>query len=91
MKKIVLLIVVAVCSLTGYTTSVAGYIMKEEKEFIQTITNDIKHSHSKGYVLEKKFNEMNTLYILSNNKSTQTWKVADKVNKKVADLGLIKK
>lgn len=36
---------------------------------------------------------MNTLYILSNNKSTQTWKVADKVNKKVADLedlGLIK-
>lgn len=44
-------------------------------------------------MLDKKLDGMNNLYILSYDKSTQTWTVADKVSKRGADLedlGLLK-
>lgn len=53
----------------------------------------IDETNNKGYVLEKKLSGMNNLYILTYDNTSQSWKVANKINKMgtdLVDLGLIK-
>lgn len=54
----------------------------------------INREKQKGFVLEKKLDGMNNLYLLTFDNTTKQWKVSDKVNKMgtdITDLGILKK
>jgi len=148
MKKISLLFLVAMFSLSFFSTNAQAKLTLEEGTYIKVITNDFIKTHninlndyqlfdihevlinkendmskekslisisqgiiqkqnyidcsplfylnktkSKGYVLEKKLNGMNSLYILSYDKPKENWIIVKKTSKMgsdLVDLGLIK-
>lgn len=148
MKKILILFLVAMFSLSFFSTNAQAKLTLEEEKYIKTITEDFVKTHNinlndyrlfdmrevlsnkgnlkpkdksllsitrgivqkqhfidcsplfylnkaktKGYVLEKELNGMNSLYILSYDKPKENWIIVKKTSKMgsdLVDLGLIK-
>jgi hypothetical protein len=75
-------------SLTDIFTSIA----KEQNYVDCSPIFYIDKTNNKGYVLEKKLNGMNNLYVLSYDSTSQNWKVTNELNKMgrgLVDLGLL--
>ncbi|MGN7938410.1 hypothetical protein [Virgibacillus sp. 6R] len=148
MKKISILFLVALFSLSFFSTNAQAKLTLEEETYIKTITEDFVKTHNinlndyrlfdirevlskkenlkpkdksllsisrgivqkqhfidcsplfylnktktKGYILEKGLNGMNSLYILSYDKPKENWIIVKKTSKMgsdLVDLGLIK-